>query len=201
MKISSRAALITALWIIPLLACVSSVAASDQPRWRLPLSGTSPAEIISEFTPPSSRFGSGHRGVDFPATQGQRVSAIGSGIVSFAGSIAGKPIVSIELSHSVDGLGTRVRSTYEPVTPLVRAGDFVTAGTIIGFIDFAGSKSGHCRNTCLHFGLKVIGEKTDRYLSPRNLWRSVASLQPSSAVSRSLTEGGQLQKSFAAFQR
>lgn len=201
MKIPSWATLITALWIVPLLVCVPSIAAADQPDWVLPLKGVSPREIVSEFTPPSSPFGSGHRGVDFPATQGQRVAAVGSGIVSFAGSIAGKPVVSIELSQSVDGLGTRVRSTYEPVTPLVRTGDFVTAGTIIGFIDFASGNSGHCKNTCLHFGLKVMGEPAARYLNPRNLWRWVASLRPSSVWFRSPSEGGQFQKSFGAFQR
>ncbi len=201
MKFPSLTAMIAVFSAFTLLASPSSSAAPAQSRWDLPLPGVSPGAIISEFTPPTSQFGSGHRGVDFPATQGQRVIAVGSGIVSFAGSIAGKPVVSIELSTSVDGLETRVRSTYEPVTPLVSTGNFVTAGMVIGYIDFASVNSGHCLHTCLHFGLKVVGEPVTRYLSPRNLWRSIASLYPSSVRYRSLSEGGQFQKSFAVFQR
>ncbi len=192
---------ISMLSVIMMLVCPSSIASTAGSKWDLPLPGISPAAITAEFAPPTSQFGSGHRGVDFPATQGQRVIAVGSGVVSFAGSIAGKPVISIELSDSINVFGTRVRSTYEPVSPLVSTGDFVTAGTIIGYIDFVGSNSGHCRDICLHFGLKVVGEPATSYLSPRILWRSTATLYPSSVRYRILIADGQSQKSFAAFQR
>jgi len=206
MKFSPLAALIAVLSVIPLLATAPRLAASDPPAWgpaawALPLPGVPTGAIISEFTPPTSPFGSGHRGVDFPAFQGQRVVAVGSGIVSFAGSIAGKPVISIELSQVFGGVGTRVRSTYEPVASLVSTGDFVTKGTVIGYIDFASGNGGHCLGTCLHFGLKVVNEPAVRYLSPRTLWRSVASLQPTSVGYPNLSAGGQVQKSFAVFQR
>ncbi len=96
--------------------------AAAQTDWELPLRGVPPTSIVSEFSPPRSRFSSGHRGVDFPSTQGQRVRAVGSGTVTFAGYIAGKPVVSIELVNSATTLGNRVRSTYEPVNSLVGTG-------------------------------------------------------------------------------
>jgi murein DD-endopeptidase MepM/ murein hydrolase activator NlpD len=199
MKFPSWAALLTALFVATLLTSPSSTSASSRSTWELPIPGVTPAAIVSEFAPPTSPFRSGHRGVDFPATQGQRVTAVGSGIVSFAGPIAGKPVISIELVDSIKEFGTRVRSTYEPVTPLVSPGNFVTAGSIIGYVDFAGGKGGHCQDTCLHFGIKVMGESTTRYLSPRNLWRSLASLRPSSVRHRNLIAGGQSQKFFVTF--
>ena len=128
------------------------------------------------------------------------MSAVGSGIVVFAGSIAGKPVVSIELSHVFDGSAIPVRSTYEPVTSLVNAGDFVEIGTVIGFIDFEGTNAGHCQGTCLHFGLKVMAEPNAHYLNPENLWRSTAMLQPSSVGYLSPIGDAQFQMSSAAFQ-
>jgi murein DD-endopeptidase MepM/ murein hydrolase activator NlpD len=194
MKIPPWIALFSVLGIFPFLSLVPSTAASDQPRWGLPLPGVSPAEIISAFDPPTSPFGSGHRGVDFPASQGQRVTAVGSGIVSFAGSIAGKPVISIQLSRSVDGSGIPVRTTYEPVTPQVNTGDFVFVGMVIGHVDFSSSNAGHCRGTCLHLGLKVMEKPTPRYLNPAILWRSTALLQPNLVANRSLIVDEPFQK-------
>ena len=175
--------------------------AAAQTDWELPLRGVPPTSIITEFSPPRSRFSLGHRGVDFPSTQGQPVHAVGSGTVTFAGHIAGKPVVSIELVNSVTTFGNRVRSTYEPVNSLVSTGSYVSAGAVIGYIDFSGRESGHCRDSCLHFGLKVVDEATTRYLSPRILWRSLAVLHPSPVLDRSQILDGQFQKSFGASQR
>ena len=70
--------------------------------------------------------------------------AAGSGVIRFAGLVVDRPVVSI--SHA-DGLIT----TYEPVAPLVRAGDTVTIGQPIGFL-----LVGHagCAVACLHWGLR-----------------------------------------------
>ena len=184
--------------IIPVLTSLSSAAAGDQPQWGLPLPGVPSTAIITMFDPPTSPFGHGHRGVDFPAHHGQSVTAVGSGVVVFAGSIAGKPVVSIELSHSVDRSATTVRATYEPVSATVNTGEFIPTGTVIGIVDFSTINSGHCRGRCLHFGLKVVAEPTPHYLNPLILWRSRALLQPSLVVHRSLIAGEQFQKSSGA---
>lgn len=201
MYIPSWAPAFSLIWILPLLTSVSSAAAGDQARWVLPLPGVSPAAIISAFDPPTSPYGSGHRGVDFPSSHGQQVAAVGSGIVSFAGIIAGKPVISIELSRTVDSSGIAVRATYEPVGALVKTGDFVYAGAVIGVVDFSSSNAGHCRGTCLHFGLKVMADPTPHYLNPVILWRSIALLQPSLAAHRSLIADEQFRKSSEASRR
>lgn len=199
MKFPPWVPVLSVFWIIPVLTSVSSVAAGEQSQWGLPLPGVPSTSIISVFDPPTTPFGSGHRGVDFPARNGQQVTAVGSGIVSFAGSIAGKPVVSIELSRSVDSSGNTVRATYEPVSAMVNTGDFVYVGTVIGIVDFSSGNAGHCRGSCLHFGLKVMAAPTPRYLNPVILWSSNALLQPSLAVHRSPIADEQFQKSSEAF--
>ncbi len=198
MKIPPWVSGLSVIWIIPLLTAISSVSTEDQYRWLLPLPGVSPGAIISAFDPPASQFGAGHRGVDFPASQGEQVTAVGSGVVLFAGSIAGKPVVSIELANPIGHSSSAARTTYEPVSALVATGDFVYAGTVIGLVDFSGSNAGHCRGSCLHFGLKVMTEPSAHYLNPMILWRSSALLQPSLGVHRSLIAGEQFQRSSEA---
>jgi murein DD-endopeptidase MepM/ murein hydrolase activator NlpD len=101
------------------------------------------------FAPPALAWASGHRGVDLVAKPGAAVLAAASGTVSFAGSIGGKPVVSID--H-----GT-VRTTYEPVITALRVGEAVALGQRIGVL----GTGGHCRG-CLHWGLR----DGNRYLDP-----------------------------------
>ena len=59
----------------------------------------------------------------------------------FAGSIAGKPVVSID--HGSVG------TTYEPVVSSLSVGERVVLGQVIGVL----GTGGHCRD-CLHWGLR-----------------------------------------------
>ena len=102
--------------------------------------------VVGAFDPPAEPWLPGHRGVDLAGALGQRVYAAGAGTVSFAGRVAGIGVVSI--THP-DGL----RTTYEPVTASVHAGDRVAIGTPIGTID---ARLSHCPAgpaACLHWGL------------------------------------------------
>jgi murein DD-endopeptidase MepM/ murein hydrolase activator NlpD len=101
------------------------------------------------FAPPALAWVSGHRGVDLLAKPGEAVLAAASGTIAFAGSIAGKPVVSIDHGS--------VRTTYEPVVTTLRVGDRVALRQVIGFL----GTSGHCRG-CLHWGLR----EGKRYLDP-----------------------------------
>jgi murein DD-endopeptidase MepM/ murein hydrolase activator NlpD len=130
-----------------------AVAASQLPTpagW--PLSGF-PA-VQRGFDPPAVVFGAGHRGVDLVAKTGEAIHAAASGTVAFVGSIAGKPVISIDHGG--------VRTTYEPVVSTLRNGDRVALGQVIGVL----GRGGHCSapkiNTCLHWGLRE-GKK---YLDP-----------------------------------
>ncbi|MFF0224591.1 murein hydrolase activator EnvC family protein [Streptomyces sp. NPDC004629] len=115
--------------------------------------GTRPV-VVRGWEPPASAYGPGHRGVDLGAPPGAPVRAVAAGRVSFAGRVAGRGVVSIELA------GTDLRTTYEPVDPSVRTGDAVAAGEVVGRVEPTGS---HCTaGTCVHWGL-LSG---DTYLNP-----------------------------------
>ncbi len=112
-----------------------------------------PPQVVQAFDPPAQPWLPGHRGVDLAASVGARVRAAGPGTVVFAGQVAGRPVVSIQHAGSL-------RTTYEPVTAQVRAGDAVETGTVIGRLVDTGA---HCATACLHWGLRT---GTDRYLDP-----------------------------------
>lgn len=120
--------------------------------------------IDRSFDPPESDYGAGHRGVDLPGRVGQVVRAVAVGRVTFAGSVAGVPTITI--SHGVE------RSTYQPVAATVRVGDAVAAGQPIGRL-----RGGHpsCRGTCLNLGRLRGGTYLDPalLLSTRGAYRLI----------------------------
>lgn len=91
--------------------------------------------------------------MDLATPAGAPVRAVASGRVSFAGRVAGRGVVSVELT------GTDLRTTYEPVSASVKKGDEVTAGEVVGKVEVTGS---HCAASCVHWGL-LRGEV---YLDP-----------------------------------
>lgn len=113
-----------------------------------------PEALIEQgFAPPAHAWGVGHRGVDFEAEPQTEVFAIGKGVVTFVGEIAGKSVIVI--NHLDLGL----RSTYEPVIGIVELGQEVLAGSPIGETAETG---GHCGGHCLHLGLKGPGKNDYR---------------------------------------
>ena len=74
-------------------------------------------EVVRGFEPPPGPYAAGHRGVDLAGSPGQSVLSALPGTVGFAGSIGGKPVVTVV--H-----GGR-RTTYEPVVASVRRGEEV----------------------------------------------------------------------------
>ncbi|WP_411577392.1 murein hydrolase activator EnvC family protein [Streptomyces sp. HUAS TT20] len=117
--------------------------------------GTRPS-VVRGWEPPATPYGPGHRGVDLAAAPGTPVRSVAAGRVSFAGRVAGRGVVAVELA------GTDLRTTYEPVRPSVRKGDEVAAGEVVGTLEPTGS---HCKSACLHWGL-IRGET---YLDPLSL--------------------------------
>jgi hypothetical protein len=119
-------------------------AGTAQPRgsFRWPLDGT--PRVTRPFAPPLTPYGPGHRGVDLAAAPGAIVRTAGPGVVSFAGSVAGRGVVVVR--HD-DGL----RTTYEPVVARVRAGTAVRAGDPLGIL--AAGHPGCPAAACLHWGL------------------------------------------------
>ena len=122
------------------------------PRWAASTS-------LTRFDPPPEPWLAGHRGVDLAAGDELPVTAAGSGTVVFAEDLAGRGVISIVHANGL-------RTTYEPVEPLVAAGDAVTAGQTIGHL-----QPGHAScpgQACLHLGLK----RGPLYLDPMLLFGS-----------------------------
>jgi murein DD-endopeptidase MepM/ murein hydrolase activator NlpD len=101
------------------------------------------------FDPPAVPWAPGHRGIDLVAQPGDPVLAAANGRVAFVGSIAGKPVISLD--HGP------VRTTYEPVISTLHVGERVVLGQVIGQV----GRGGHCQS-CLHWGLR----EGKRYLNP-----------------------------------
>lgn len=116
-----------------------------------------PPRILTPFRPPATRYGPGHRGVDLATPVGGQIRAAGSGVVVYAANLAGRGVVSIEHAGGL-------RTTYEPVTATVSAGQQVTAGDPIGVLE-AGHDS--CAPaSCLHWGARL---PDGSYLDPMAL--------------------------------
>ncbi|MFC5657624.1 M23 family metallopeptidase [Streptomyces nogalater] len=112
--------------------------------------------VLRGWQPPPTVYGPGHRGVDLAAPAGSPVRAVAPGRVLFAGRVAGRGVVSLEVR------GTDLRTTYEPVRASVRAGDEVGAGEVVGALE----TGAHCGTTpCVHWGLLRGGT----YLDPLSL--------------------------------
>lgn len=122
----------------------------------------SPVPVVHGFDPPAQRWLAGHRGVDLEAAASP-VRAAADGMVVFAGPVAGRPVVSVQ--HA-DG----VRTTYEPVSPAVSAGQPVRGGEVLGTL----AGGGHCAG-CLHWGAR---RGTDDYLDPLSLLARPVRLLP-----------------------
>jgi murein DD-endopeptidase MepM/ murein hydrolase activator NlpD len=102
-------------------------------------------DVVRPFQAPVTRYGPGHRGVDLNVARGAEVLAAAPGVVTYAGTLAGRGVVVIE--HP-DG----IRTEYEPVLPTVHRGDPVTGGEPIARV--AGQHGGCPPDRCLHWGAR-----------------------------------------------
>jgi murein DD-endopeptidase MepM/ murein hydrolase activator NlpD len=149
--------LLAALLAVPplllLLGGTATGATEDDPVGRWPL--VPQPVVVHPFDPPSVTWGSGHRGVDLAGAVGQPVHAALPGVVTFTGRIAGVRIVVVD--HGA------TRTTYQPVAASVPRGARVSAGQVIGHLEWFGT---HCSPAaCLHWGW-IRGSE---YLDPLDL--------------------------------
>ncbi len=123
------------------------------PEWMPPV----PGGVVRPFQEPLAVYAAGHRGVDFSAAAGTPVRAANSGVVSFAGTVAGS-------LHVVVAHGGGIRTSYSFLQRVdVHVGEQVERGQIVGAA--GGSGDGHTSGV-LHFGVRV-GE---RYVDPMLLF-------------------------------
>lgn len=123
------------------------VLGSVVPRWFPPLDG--PLHVSGPYQAPPTPYATGHRGIDLPARPGEQVFAPVSGVVSFAGRVVDRQVLSIRID-------ARTVVTLEPLELLdvgLEAGDLVHRGEEIG----AAGSGGHCASECVHLGVRVDG--------------------------------------------
>ncbi|MFD0317533.1 murein hydrolase activator EnvC family protein [Streptomyces flavalbus] len=143
---------------LPLLATLPLLPAPTPPvatTW--PLTPRPP--VLRGWDPPPTPYARGHRGVDLRATPGAPVRAVAPGRVTYAGRVAGRGVITVEL-HATGN--PPLRTTYEPVTPTVHKGDEVSPGQPLGTLT---PTTPHCPTSCLHWGLR----RGATYLNPLTL--------------------------------
>jgi murein DD-endopeptidase MepM/ murein hydrolase activator NlpD len=137
------------LVVLVVLLSVLVAAPARAGSWIWPVRGP----VVKGFDPPSSPYGSGHRGIDIATPVGTLVRAPAPGVVSFAGNVGGHLFVTI--NH-----GGGLLSTCSFLSGLrVRKGDAVATGQAIAL-----SGSGHPGDTTpnLHLGVRLNGQ----YVNP-----------------------------------
>lgn len=127
--------------------------ASPADAWSPPVRG----RVVRPFAAPRTRFGRGHRGVDFAVARRTPVHPIGPGTVVFAGAVGGTLHVVVRHANGM-------RTSYDFLASVgVRAGARVTAATVLG--RSGGRGDGHPRDV-VHLGLRI----GDRYVDPMRLF-------------------------------
>ena len=149
--------------------------AAYAPPWSWPLEP--PPTPVRRFDLPLQPWLAGHRGVDLAAAEGTTVLAPAAGRVVFAGWVVNRPVLSID--H-----GGGLRSSFEPVQASVTVGQMVGRGSPIGVAVSVDEASGlHCRNGCLHWGVRL----QEDYVNPLNY---VTDRRPSVLLPVSMTHTG-----------
>ncbi|MET8634584.1 peptidoglycan DD-metalloendopeptidase family protein [Streptomyces sp. NPDC004096] len=164
----------SAVLLVMTLCVLTPVAWAGTSAWRRPATSPPPAAgdpvpavargwpvgqrpaILRGWDPPPGPYGPGHRGVDLAAQPGDPVRAVAAGRVVFAGRVAGRGVVSVDLADTGD---PPLRTTYEPVRASVGEGDEVVAGGELGVLE---PPAAHCPRACLHWGLR----RGEAYLDP-----------------------------------
>ncbi len=107
--------------------------------------------IDRPFVAPAHDYGPGHRGIDVRPLASPEVRAPASGVVAFAGQVAGRGILTID--H-----GGGLVTTLEPIASELVAGTPVDRGATVGSV----ALGGHAEPGVLHFGVRLDG----RYINP-----------------------------------
>jgi murein DD-endopeptidase MepM/ murein hydrolase activator NlpD len=135
------------------LAAAPAAAVSTQ-EWTWPLE---PIPAVSRgFEAPPQPWSPGHRGVDLSADVGQVVTSPADGVVTFAGWVVDRGVLTV---RHPGGL----RSSFEPVAALLPVGAPVQGGEPVATVT---DDRGHCAPaTCLHWGVR----RGEVYIDPLSL--------------------------------
>src|SRR5690625_5284915 len=84
-----------------------------------------PFEVVAHVDPPEAKWLTGHRGIDLAAEVDQTVRSPAAGVIHFAGIVAGRPVLTVQLPN-----GDLV--SFEPLASDRRRGQQVAAGEKLG---------------------------------------------------------------------
>jgi len=142
--------------VLVLIIVLSICWAGCSPAQASPQKAVAPVlgDVVRTFDAPDPNWKAGHRGVDIASAAGQVVVAAMDGVVSFAGVVVDRGVISVFHGD--------LTTTYEPVEAVVHTGDYVHAGDPIGILAL-----GHLcpQDACLHWGLK----RGEVYFNPLTL--------------------------------
>jgi hypothetical protein len=156
MPVPPRRALACALAAVVCTAVVPPARARGAPD-PAPFVRPVPGPVVRPFAAPASRYGAGHRGVDFAAPAGSAVAAVGAGRVTFAGRVG--TTLHVTVDH---GSGLRTSLSFL-ATVTVRRGAVVGPGQVVGT---AGGTGPEHDGTVVHLGARV----GNRYVDPMRLF-------------------------------
>lgn len=122
--------------------------------WQWPLERS--RQLSRAFVAPATEFGAGHRGVDLPASSGERLVAPTRVRVAFAARVVDRDVVTLDA-------GGGWLATFDGATSLFEVGSVVEAGEPVAVV----SPTPHC--ACVHVGLRYDGE----YVNPLLTWGEV----------------------------
>ena len=93
---SRSAALCLLATVVALTSLTMPAAGAPDPAPTSPWLRPVPGAVAEPFVAPRSKYGPGHRGVDFVAAPGTPVRVAREGVVAFAGSVAGSLHVVVD---------------------------------------------------------------------------------------------------------
>ncbi|WP_298804817.1 M23 family metallopeptidase [uncultured Pseudokineococcus sp.] len=140
----------------PVAVARTARGAAGTTPWRPPVAG--PLEVLRGFAAPAQRWSPGHRGVDVGAGAGQEVLAPADGVVGFAGPVVDRGV--LVLDHAGD-----LRSSFEPVVPLLAVGTTVRRGEVVA-LRAPTAHAGCATAGCLHWGVRRGRGPAAAYLDP-----------------------------------
>lgn len=181
----STISLLVSLLVLAVVWPAPTAIADDRILPGVTLVAPVPGAVVTAFSAPLTTYGPGHRGVDLAASVGDPVASGAAGVVTFAGRVAGRGVITVNHGSGVD-------TTYEPVTPSVSKGDRVQAGELIATLSTGSHVEG------LHWGLRRGGSYYDPMLhlltgaaptGPIRLLPLAAEPKPPAAATAALPDG------------
>ena len=151
-----------------LALCEVSNSSSACSQFGTPISLPLNLPILDQFRPPSCRWCSGNRGIEYRTVPWSAVFAAASGIVTFVGSVAGTNYVVIKTNETLK-TGNNLLVTHGRLRSVsVKSGDLIAAGQTIG-----------SAGELLYIGVRYMGLRANgQYTDPQQCASLVSTGKP-----------------------